>query len=416
MFQRILLSTFLLMTSFCISSISNATVTSTSNQIIYAGDGVNTVFSFPYNVFNSASENDLVVSKQVVATGAITTLAINTDYTVALIHSIPSPGSITLLAGALPVGTNLSILRQLPLTQQVKISNDSPTPAATTNAVYDRSIMISQQLQQQVTRAILQNVFSTTQISLPAGVAGYVLCWDSTGMILTNCIATSTGVTIPIPIPNTYLSALTSANLVSGASFFNLSSIPSGAGLIPVANIDTGVTAGKIVALNGSAQLPAVSGALLTNLPPPPYAKITNTQTSGTGGGSATNGAWRAAVLNTKDIDASSIVTLASNQITLAAGTYKISSIMPFNLCQKAQTRLQNITDTLTTLPGTTVYTSAGATAVTTSNIVGTFTIAGTKTFEVQYQVELTVATTGQGVPASFGTEVYTQVELTKLL
>jgi hypothetical protein len=36
---------------------------------------------------------------------------------------------------------------------------------------------------------------------------------------------------------------------------------------LPGASIDTGTTAGKIVALNAFSQLPAVSGVLLTNLP-----------------------------------------------------------------------------------------------------------------------------------------------------
>lgn len=67
-------------------------------------------------------------------------------------------------------------------------------------------------------------------------------------------------------IVDTKLAQITTASKVSGAALTSLSSVPSGAGLLPVANVDTGTTANKIVILNGSAQLPAVDGSLLTSL------------------------------------------------------------------------------------------------------------------------------------------------------
>jgi len=67
-------------------------------------------------------------------------------------------------------------------------------------------------------------------------------------------------------IVDSKLAQIATAGKVSGASFTSLTSVPSGAGLIPVANIDTGTTANKIVKLNSSAQIPAIDGSLLTNL------------------------------------------------------------------------------------------------------------------------------------------------------
>lgn len=273
MIQRLLLSALLLMSSFCTVQPAQATVTSTTNQIIYAGDGTSTIFSFPFNVFNSASENDLVVSTQVVSTGVITTLAINTGYTVALTHSTPSPGSITLLAGALPVGTNLSILRQLPLTQQVKISDNSATPAATTNAVYDRAIMISQQLQSQLSRAILQSVFSSSSITFPGAVAGQCIGWAGDSS-LTNLDCSGSGggggggggSAFNPPIADSQLQAITSSNKVNGSAFFSLPSIPVGAGNIPAANLNVGTGANQLVQLTAASKYPAVDGSLITNI------------------------------------------------------------------------------------------------------------------------------------------------------
>jgi hypothetical protein len=69
-------------------------------------------------------------------------------------------------------------------------------------------------------------------------------------------------------IPNASLVAITTASKVSGAALYLLANIPAGAGLIPVANIDTGTTASKILILNASAQIPAVDGSLLTNIIP----------------------------------------------------------------------------------------------------------------------------------------------------
>lgn len=58
----------------------------------------------------------------------------------------------------------------------------------------------------------------------------------------------------------------TFTNISSGENFVNLASIPSEAGIIPVANIDVGTTASKILQLNSSAQIPAVDGSLLTKM------------------------------------------------------------------------------------------------------------------------------------------------------
>lgn len=72
-------------------------------------------------------------------------------------------------------------------------------------------------------------------------------------------------------IVDTKLAQITTAGKVSGAALTTLSSTPAGAGLIPVANIDTGTTANKIVILTSGttvpAKLPAVDGSLLTALP-----------------------------------------------------------------------------------------------------------------------------------------------------
>ena len=68
-------------------------------------------------------------------------------------------------------------------------------------------------------------------------------------------------------IVDTKLATISTAGKVSGAALTSLTSVPAGAGKVPVANIDTGTTANKIVILDGSGFLPAVSGTNLTGIP-----------------------------------------------------------------------------------------------------------------------------------------------------
>jgi hypothetical protein len=100
---------------------------------------------------------------------------------------------------------------------------------------------------------------------------------------------TNTNIAAGAAIVDTKLAQITTAAKVHGSSLTGLASIntatagtiPSAlipainlagtgtggiTGILPGASIDTGTTAGKIVALNAFSQLPAVSGALLTNI------------------------------------------------------------------------------------------------------------------------------------------------------
>lgn len=187
-------------------------------------------------------------------------------------------------------------------------------------------------------------------------------------------------------IVDTQLAQITSASKVSGASLTLFPNIPSSAGLIPTANI------------------PAFS-----------YVKCSNTQTSGTGGGTATSGGWNNCVLNTKDNDTGSIATLSSNQVALPAGTYLVRAVQVFNTTNGSQMRLYNVTDSSVIINGITLYAYSVGLVQTCSHILGQFTISGTKTIAMQYQVQTTVSTTGLGQGQSFGTEVYAFLELTKI-
>jgi len=147
------------------------------------------------------------------------------------------------------------------------------------------------------------------------------------------------------------------------------------------------------------------------------YILIQDQKTSGTAGGTFTSGAWQTRTLNTEVADTGNHASLSSNQITLAAGTYEcVFSATAFRVGLH-QARLQNITDTTTPILGQNEYGDNGvaAPAQTLATGRGRFTIATSKTFELQHRCAATQATDGFGKATSWGTEIYASVEFRKV-
>jgi hypothetical protein len=147
------------------------------------------------------------------------------------------------------------------------------------------------------------------------------------------------------------------------------------------------------------------------------YAKLSDTKAAGTSGGTFTSGAWQTRDLNTEDSDADAIVSISANQFTLVSGTYITRIRCPAYQVDRHQARLRNTTDSSTTLVGASGFASAADNGCNVySEISGRFTIASSKTFEIQHQCTSTSATYGYGVEANLGlSEVYTTVELWKI-
>lgn len=144
-------------------------------------------------------------------------------------------------------------------------------------------------------------------------------------------------------------------------------------------------------------------------------------KTSGTDGGTFTSGAWRTRDLNTEVVDVGGHCSLSSNQFTLDAGTYEIIAFVPGVQCNSHQARLRNITDSTTTISGTSSFSLATYNGETYSIITGRFTIAASKAFEIQHICATTKATVGFGVNAGsyvaggVANESYTTVILKKV-
>ena len=134
-------------------------------------------------------------------------------------------------------------------------------------------------------------------------------------------------------------------------------------------------------------------------------------------GGAFTAGAWQTRDLNTELDDPENIVTIASNQFTLQAGTYLVEWSAPAYKVSRHSTRLQNITDSTTDSEGTSEYAVESDNTQTASTGASIVTITAAKTFQIQHRGSLTRATNGFGVSSSISghNSVYTLVKIHKM-
>jgi hypothetical protein len=146
-------------------------------------------------------------------------------------------------------------------------------------------------------------------------------------------------------------------------------------------------------------------------------ALVSDVKAAGSDGGTFTSGAFQTRVLNTL-VGGGGFASIASNQITLQAGTYLVKGSASAYFVDQHKAKLRNITDSTDTIIGTAEYATNGV-ADSSSNrsfLMGTFTIASAKVFEVQHRCTSTQATNGFGVNSNYGvSEVYTQLEILKI-
>jgi len=152
------------------------------------------------------------------------------------------------------------------------------------------------------------------------------------------------------------------------------------------------------------------------------YAYYREQQTAGTDGGTFTSAAFRTRTLNTEVFDFGNIGTLASNQVTLQAGTYYMEGYGPCASTGTAMGRvvlkIVNVTDTADVAVGPPIYVGSVTASFDTGTVSvcrGRVTIATAKAFELQQRCETTVNTIGFGRAANFGVnEVYGELVIWK--
>ena len=137
---------------------------------------------------------------------------------------------------------------------------------------------------------------------------------------------------------------------------------------------------------------------------------------NGVNGGTFTAGSFTARTLNTTLTNEISGASLASNQITLPAGTYFLSAYATAWRVQNNKLILKNITDSSTTLIGSSEFCETTVNNQFKAVIDGRFTIGASKTFELQHRCDSTYASEGYGTANGFGiNEVYTDLRIWKV-
>jgi len=149
----------------------------------------------------------------------------------------------------------------------------------------------------------------------------------------------------------------------------------------------------------------------------PQILHVRDEKSSGTDGGTFTSGAWRTRDLNTVVKNTIPGASLASNQITLPAGTYRIRARAPGNKVDRHKAAIYNDTSSTYLIYGSNSYSiSTGEYAQTDSVVEGWITLASESVLELRHYCQKTIATDGFGIDTTFGVvEVYSEVIIEKV-
>lgn len=160
-----------------------------------------------------------------------------------------------------------------------------------------------------------------------------------------------------------------------------------------------GTTAGQVVTLAGglgiqttrSGDTVTFDASVLNE-----YVYAREEQAALTEGGTFTSGAFRTRVLNTLVVnDIGAGVSLASNEITLPAGTWRCFITLPFFAVVGSAGRLFNVTDAAV-VPD--MISSTGYSAGTNPVIIqGQFVLAASKDLRIEHECSTTISTNGLG-------------------
>ena len=162
-----------------------------------------------------------------------------------------------------------------------------------------------------------------------------------------------------------------------------------------------------------------VQGAIdaARGLAPLGFLHVQDQKPSGTTGGDFTAGAWLTRTLNTVLTNTIAGASLAADQITLPAGTYRAEATAPAIRVNTHQARVQDTAGAgQTLLLGTNCFSGNGGDFSTNnSHVTGQFTLAATGVIELQHRSTATWNSYGLGVGGNFGTEVFSEVRIWKV-
>lgn len=378
------------------------TISSETNRVSYAGNGSTTAFSFPYPFLADA---DLTVVERVTSSGVDTVKTLTTDYTVA--GALSSGGGTVTFNSAPTSAVQITIYRDPEVIQSLDLVENDPLPAESLEQAFDRGVMIAQRLSDRLNRTLRQPDGDPSDMSaIPNSVdrADMLLGFDASG----NPEAVA---------PPTILSA-TATTLSAGASA--TASYDTSSGLLTI-GVPTGATgaqgdpgqdgadgifsalASQVEAEAGTDNVKGMTplrvAQAISALTPSTtvyndFVHYQDQAANTTAGPTYTSGAWRTVAIDTEVEDTAGIGGApSSNQFTLEAGSYEFTAfVVPGRLSPgRARARLYNATDASVVAQGVNINSADGASdhTATPCPIVGRFTIAAQKTFELQVFVSV---------------------------
>ncbi len=159
------------------------TISSTTVKNSYSGDGSTTSFNYTFKIFADSDLQVIIRS----AAGTETVKTITTHYTVSGAGNA-NGGSITFTSGNIPTSTETVVLRRaVPQTQAIDYIANDPFPAESHEEGLDRATMTTQQIQEELDRAIKlsrTNTMTSTEFTVGSTErAGKILAFDSSGEI-----------------------------------------------------------------------------------------------------------------------------------------------------------------------------------------------------------------------------------------
>ena len=140
---------------------------------------------------------------------------------------------------------------------------------------------------------------------------------------------------------------------------------------------------------------------------------VRDEKSSGTNGGTSQT-SFTKRDLNTVVTNEISGASLSSSVITLPSGTYYIHAYATSTRSNEFKLKLRNTTDSSDTIIGTSGDCATADRTNALSFVIGRFTIASSKNFELQFRVN-TSAGDGLGNPCSMTTEVFADAQIWKV-
>ena len=157
------------------------TISSTTVKNSYSGNGSTTQFAYTFKIFADSDLQVIIRS----STGTETVKTITTHYTVAGAGNA-NGGSVTFTSGNIPASGETVVLRRaVPQTQAIDYIANHPFPAESHEEGLDRATMTTQQIQEELNRAIKlsrTNTMTSTEFTTSASDrANKILAFDSSG-------------------------------------------------------------------------------------------------------------------------------------------------------------------------------------------------------------------------------------------